>query len=99
MVMGREETPWTKVFDWKATGPPAEEDSLEWTDTGLGDRTPSLALGVSTSLGFSRPHCLSSVREARLARWFQPSASKTPLRPAGLADCCLRHTASRQTAT
>lgn len=35
--MGREETSWTEFSDWKATVTPVEEDSLAWTDTGLGD--------------------------------------------------------------
>lgn len=55
MLMGREETSWTELSDWKATVTPAEEDSLAWTDTDLGDWASRLALRVSTSLGFSRP--------------------------------------------
>jgi len=82
MVMGREETSWTEFLDWKATGTPAEEDSLEQTDTGPGDWASSLALVVSTSLGFWGPHCPSSVSEASSARRVQHPTGKIPLHPA-----------------
>lgn len=36
MVTGREGASCTNFSGWKASGIPAEEDIVEWTDTGLG---------------------------------------------------------------